>query len=333
MIGKVIQEKRKEVGLTQAQLAELLGVTAPAVNRWEKDLSYPDATLLAPLARVLKTDINSLFSFYSELSDKERDLIVDKFSVMMFTVDLEEALEYIGDELHQNLSDGLLYKKVADVLFGFKTLVSDNDSPFLMDKIAEYYERAHELLPQETEDISYALATIYSIIGDADKAEEAWSRLKEKNIDKTWVHAEIQYSLKNYSSAISEMKESIINNIIQLSRNLDLLRDALYQNGDQEMSEYANESSKKLRQLFDIWEGFDWQSQFTSAFSKTVADAKLDNLLGFYGCDVENKKISGSPLFSDVVLGDKAVDDHCYADQMADILNLLKSKKYNDEKE
>jgi len=48
MIGKIIQQKRKDAGLTQAQLAELLGVTAPAVNRWEKDLSFPDATLLAP---------------------------------------------------------------------------------------------------------------------------------------------------------------------------------------------------------------------------------------------------------------------------------------------
>lgn len=77
MIGKSIQEKRKALGLTQSQLAELLGVTAPAVNRWEKDLSYPDANLLAPLARALKTDLNALFSFYDSLSDKERGLSDD----------------------------------------------------------------------------------------------------------------------------------------------------------------------------------------------------------------------------------------------------------------
>ena len=46
MIGKTIQIKRKNAGLTQAQLAELLGVTAPAVNRWEKDLSLPRRILL-----------------------------------------------------------------------------------------------------------------------------------------------------------------------------------------------------------------------------------------------------------------------------------------------
>ena len=77
MIGSIIQQKRKEAGLTQAQLADRLGVSAPAVNRWEKDLSFPDATLLAPLARCLKTDLNELFSFYDYLSAKERELIVD----------------------------------------------------------------------------------------------------------------------------------------------------------------------------------------------------------------------------------------------------------------
>lgn len=78
MVGEVIQKKRKEAGFTQAQLAEMLGVTPPAVNRWEKNLSFPDATLLAPLARLLKTDINTLFSFYDTLSEAERDAAVNE---------------------------------------------------------------------------------------------------------------------------------------------------------------------------------------------------------------------------------------------------------------
>ena len=65
MIGDVIHDKRKELGLTQAQLAERLGVTAPEVNRQEKGLGYPDVTLLAPLARLLNTDMNELFVFIS----------------------------------------------------------------------------------------------------------------------------------------------------------------------------------------------------------------------------------------------------------------------------
>lgn len=38
-VGEVIREKRKELGLTQEQVARRLGVSAPAVNKWEKGVS------------------------------------------------------------------------------------------------------------------------------------------------------------------------------------------------------------------------------------------------------------------------------------------------------
>lgn len=37
MIGEIIKEKRKNLKLTQEQVAEYLGVTTPAVNKWEKE--------------------------------------------------------------------------------------------------------------------------------------------------------------------------------------------------------------------------------------------------------------------------------------------------------
>lgn len=35
-INQIIREKRKELSLTQEQIGEYLGVSAPAVNKWEK---------------------------------------------------------------------------------------------------------------------------------------------------------------------------------------------------------------------------------------------------------------------------------------------------------
>lgn len=35
-IGEVIREKRKELELTQEQVAQRLGISAPAVNKWER---------------------------------------------------------------------------------------------------------------------------------------------------------------------------------------------------------------------------------------------------------------------------------------------------------
>lgn len=39
-INQIIREKRKELSLTQEQIAELLGVSTLAVNKWEKGVFH-----------------------------------------------------------------------------------------------------------------------------------------------------------------------------------------------------------------------------------------------------------------------------------------------------
>lgn len=70
-ISEMIRKKRKEQGMTQERVAAALGVTAPAVNKWEKGITCPDIALLPALARLLKTDLNTLLSFQEELTQQE----------------------------------------------------------------------------------------------------------------------------------------------------------------------------------------------------------------------------------------------------------------------
>jgi len=70
-INEIIKKKRQEQNLTQENVAKYLGVSTPAVNKWEKGVSYPDITLLPALARLLKTDLNTLLSFKEDLTDNE----------------------------------------------------------------------------------------------------------------------------------------------------------------------------------------------------------------------------------------------------------------------
>lgn len=69
-ISEVIRNRRRGLGLTQEQVAQRLGVSAPAVNKWERGMSYPDITLVPALARLLETDANTLLSFEPELSQE-----------------------------------------------------------------------------------------------------------------------------------------------------------------------------------------------------------------------------------------------------------------------
>lgn len=59
-ISQIIREKRKQLGLTQENVAEYLGVSIPAVSKWENGTTYPDIMLLPALARLLRTDLNTL---------------------------------------------------------------------------------------------------------------------------------------------------------------------------------------------------------------------------------------------------------------------------------
>ncbi|MCR2022931.1 helix-turn-helix domain-containing protein, partial [Blautia pseudococcoides] len=93
-INEIIRTRRKELKLTQEQAAEYLGISAPAVNKWEKGVSYPDITLLPPLARLLKVDLNTLLSFKEELTDEE----INHFCSRIFAV-LKESGYKPGHEL------------------------------------------------------------------------------------------------------------------------------------------------------------------------------------------------------------------------------------------
>ena len=42
MLGETIKAYRKQMKLTQEQLADIMGVTVGAVSKWESGLSNPD---------------------------------------------------------------------------------------------------------------------------------------------------------------------------------------------------------------------------------------------------------------------------------------------------
>ena len=57
-----LRRLRLEKKLTQEQLAEAMGVTCAAVSKWERGLSFPDISLLIPLADILKVSLYDLLT-------------------------------------------------------------------------------------------------------------------------------------------------------------------------------------------------------------------------------------------------------------------------------
>ena len=61
-LGNFIGGERRSLGLTQKDLAARLHVTDKAVSKWERGMSYPDVTLLEPLAAALDLTVEELMA-------------------------------------------------------------------------------------------------------------------------------------------------------------------------------------------------------------------------------------------------------------------------------
>ena len=60
--GATIKSLREAKGITQTQLAEMIGVTGKAVSKWETGKGLPDVSLLQPLATALDTSVMALMT-------------------------------------------------------------------------------------------------------------------------------------------------------------------------------------------------------------------------------------------------------------------------------
>lgn len=62
-LGTNIKILRKQMNLTQEQLAEALNISSQAVSKWETHISYPDITLIPSIADFFGVSIDFLFGY------------------------------------------------------------------------------------------------------------------------------------------------------------------------------------------------------------------------------------------------------------------------------
>lgn len=61
-IGKYISHKRKQKGLTQKELGEILLMSDKAISKWERGISLPDISLLPQLAKIFNITVDELLN-------------------------------------------------------------------------------------------------------------------------------------------------------------------------------------------------------------------------------------------------------------------------------
>ena len=117
-ISNFIKQKRKELGITQDELADRLSVTEKAISRWETGRGTPDISLLLPLSKELNIEVSELLNGeenkkpkdnieqlleYNEITKKNRFNIQFKLVVFFYVLSILSFLFYLRFEYDPNV--------------------------------------------------------------------------------------------------------------------------------------------------------------------------------------------------------------------------------------
>ena len=100
-IGRFLKVLRKERNLTQEQLAELLGVAARTVSRWETGSNMPELSILIQLSEIYDVDLKEI------IKGERRNGSIDN--------DTKETLEMVADYSEEEKKKAA---KIGNVSFG-----------------------------------------------------------------------------------------------------------------------------------------------------------------------------------------------------------------------
>lgn len=179
-IGAHITALRKAKGMTQEQLAAAVGVSAPAVSKWETDSSLPDISLLCPLARALEINVDTLLQFEEELPQEK---VIECINGIVETARLK-GLEAAEDQLQRLLNtypSNSSLKYNASAVFDAFTLLFPAEA---VSKSQKWEKQKKQLLEEvissgNTQCRQGALISLAALALHADELEEAEKLLDE----------------------------------------------------------------------------------------------------------------------------------------------------------
>ena len=175
-IGEIIRKNRKSKNMTQEDVARYLGVTAPAVNKWENGNSMPDIMLLAPIARLLEVSLDDLLSFREDLTSEEINSFVREADERLKNESYETVFQWAKDRIEEYPNCDQLIWQLA-LIFDVRRLTAEIPDPDQYDDfIRECYIRVLESRDQQLR--NRAADSLYSFHFRKNQYKEAEEYLK-----------------------------------------------------------------------------------------------------------------------------------------------------------
>lgn len=298
-INEIIKEKRLEKGFTQEQLATRLGVSTPAVNKWEKAVSYPDITLLPALARLLDTDLNTLLCFKEELSDQEITDFVNELANFAREHTLDECFTLAQKKLQEYPNSDKLKLNITITLDGLGMFTNEKKTVAHINQIQAYY---HDLKNSKDTQIAQYAATriIYYEMEQAhyEKAEQLLKELpNELPFDRQQIHATIEKQKGNLDEASKLMEQKLLRLSNDLHACFSFLIGIAWQQGRINDCEQLTEKFSSVAKALDLWSYTSYILPFELAVKKKDVDTSLTCLRNIMKASITPWQIQSSVLY------------------------------------
>lgn len=72
-MGDIISTLRKEKGMTQKDLADMLNITDKAVSKWERNIAFPDTATLPKIAEIFGVSVEELMNVKSASGNRYKE--------------------------------------------------------------------------------------------------------------------------------------------------------------------------------------------------------------------------------------------------------------------
>ena len=170
-ISNFIKTKRKELGITQDELAEKLFVTEKAISRWETGRGTPDISLLLPLSKELNIDVSELLNGeenkkckndveqlieYNEITKANKYNFQFKLTIFFYILSILSFLFYLRFEYDPNIEVNYFIRLLIIVIASIFVIIGNK---IYSNNYVEKLEEKKKVLK-----LSHVIVFIYYVI-------------------------------------------------------------------------------------------------------------------------------------------------------------------------
>ena len=216
-LAENIRRCRKDLGLTQDQLAERLGVTLGAVSKWERGGSEPDLGIIMDLAEIFHVSVDALigFSMHGTDADTEAARIEElglKAPVTEVAEEYARALKKFPNHFRIVLGAAACAKQIG--------IVYRQDGE--LKHALELYQHALELISQNKDPkigeplLRDEVANCYSALKDYKRAVEEYKKNNLYGNNDAQIGSNLIQYLRMPEEGIEYTERAFLNHIVNL---------------------------------------------------------------------------------------------------------------------